>query len=203
MEYSPGDAVPYLDRVPAGVIEMVRSRRRDGGIVGRSRLGVLRGVERRPARFPRARVRARSRLSARKRFVSPAAAPTARSPLTELRAAEVDHGALRGGRARDRSRADRRHRAERRQSALRADRRELRDHQSRRHPARRPLGARKKRRVRGSDVDGIARSAERAGHEGLAGGARRARRGDRAPAGAAQRAQGRCAAARWTMPRER
>ena len=25
MEYSPGDAVPYLDRVPAGVIEMVRS----------------------------------------------------------------------------------------------------------------------------------------------------------------------------------
>jgi hypothetical protein len=25
MEYSPGDAVPYLDRVPAGVIEMVRN----------------------------------------------------------------------------------------------------------------------------------------------------------------------------------
>ena len=25
MEYSPGDAVPYLDRIPAGVIEMVRS----------------------------------------------------------------------------------------------------------------------------------------------------------------------------------
>jgi Xaa-Pro aminopeptidase len=25
MEYSPGDAVPYLDRVPAGVLEMVRS----------------------------------------------------------------------------------------------------------------------------------------------------------------------------------
>src|SRR4029079_15626014 len=25
MEYSPGDAVPYLDRVPAGVIEMVRT----------------------------------------------------------------------------------------------------------------------------------------------------------------------------------
>ncbi len=25
MEYSPGDAVPYLDRVPAGVIEMVRA----------------------------------------------------------------------------------------------------------------------------------------------------------------------------------
>ena len=25
MEYSPGDAIPYLDRVPAGVIEMVRS----------------------------------------------------------------------------------------------------------------------------------------------------------------------------------
>lgn len=25
MEYSPGDAVPYLDRVPAGVIEMIRS----------------------------------------------------------------------------------------------------------------------------------------------------------------------------------
>ncbi|HEY7232753.1 MAG TPA: Xaa-Pro peptidase family protein [Gemmatimonadaceae bacterium] len=25
MEYSPGDAVPYLDRVPAGVVEMVRS----------------------------------------------------------------------------------------------------------------------------------------------------------------------------------
>src|SRR6476619_5988266 len=24
MEYSPGDAVPYLDRVPAGVLEMVR-----------------------------------------------------------------------------------------------------------------------------------------------------------------------------------
>jgi len=26
MEYSPGDAVPYLDRVPAGVLEMVRAR---------------------------------------------------------------------------------------------------------------------------------------------------------------------------------
>ena len=26
MEYSAGDAVPYLDRVPAGVIEMVRAR---------------------------------------------------------------------------------------------------------------------------------------------------------------------------------
>jgi Xaa-Pro dipeptidase len=25
MEYSPGDAVPYLDRVPAGVLEMVRA----------------------------------------------------------------------------------------------------------------------------------------------------------------------------------
>ena len=25
MEYSPGDAVPYLDRVPAGVLELVRS----------------------------------------------------------------------------------------------------------------------------------------------------------------------------------
>src|SRR3954465_7830210 len=25
MEYSPGDAVPYLDRIPAGVIEMVRA----------------------------------------------------------------------------------------------------------------------------------------------------------------------------------
>src|SRR5450759_5123283 len=25
MEYSPGDAVPYLDRVPAGVLEMVRN----------------------------------------------------------------------------------------------------------------------------------------------------------------------------------
>ena len=25
MEYSPGDAIPYLDRVPAGVIEMVRA----------------------------------------------------------------------------------------------------------------------------------------------------------------------------------
>ena len=25
MEYSAGDAVPYLDRVPAGVIEMVRA----------------------------------------------------------------------------------------------------------------------------------------------------------------------------------
>src|SRR5690348_1384611 len=25
MEYSPGDAVPYLDRIPAGVLEMVRS----------------------------------------------------------------------------------------------------------------------------------------------------------------------------------
>ncbi|MBA3657469.1 MAG: aminopeptidase P family protein, partial [Gemmatimonadaceae bacterium] len=25
MEYSPGDAIPYLDRIPAGVIEMVRS----------------------------------------------------------------------------------------------------------------------------------------------------------------------------------
>src|SRR3989475_8378325 len=25
MEYSPGDAVPYLDRVPAGVLEMVKS----------------------------------------------------------------------------------------------------------------------------------------------------------------------------------
>src|SRR5436853_4123277 len=25
MEYSPGDAVPYLDRVPAGVIEMLRA----------------------------------------------------------------------------------------------------------------------------------------------------------------------------------
>src|SRR5262249_43903434 len=25
MEYSPGDAVPYVDRVPAGVIEMVRA----------------------------------------------------------------------------------------------------------------------------------------------------------------------------------
>jgi Xaa-Pro dipeptidase len=27
MEYSPGDAVPYLDRIPAGVIEMVRATR--------------------------------------------------------------------------------------------------------------------------------------------------------------------------------
>src|SRR6202040_2439357 len=25
MEYSPGDAVPYLDRIPAGVLEMVRN----------------------------------------------------------------------------------------------------------------------------------------------------------------------------------
>jgi hypothetical protein len=25
MEYSPGDAVPYADRVPAGVLEMVRN----------------------------------------------------------------------------------------------------------------------------------------------------------------------------------
>src|SRR5205823_1494073 len=25
MEYSPGDAVPYLDRIPAGVLEMVRA----------------------------------------------------------------------------------------------------------------------------------------------------------------------------------
>ena len=25
MEYSPGDAIPYLDRVPAGVLEMVRA----------------------------------------------------------------------------------------------------------------------------------------------------------------------------------
>src|SRR6266571_7465591 len=33
MEYSPGDAVPYLDRVPAGVIEMVRNA---GATVGES-----------------------------------------------------------------------------------------------------------------------------------------------------------------------
>ena len=26
MEYSPGDAVPYVDRVPAGVVELVRAR---------------------------------------------------------------------------------------------------------------------------------------------------------------------------------
>jgi Xaa-Pro aminopeptidase len=33
MEYSPGDAVPYLDRIPAGVIEMVRAA---GGVVSSS-----------------------------------------------------------------------------------------------------------------------------------------------------------------------
>ena len=44
MEYSPGDAVPYVDRVPAGVIEMVR-RRRGRGVVGGAGQPVLRGLE--------------------------------------------------------------------------------------------------------------------------------------------------------------
>src|SRR3954465_3059674 len=39
MEYSPGDAVPYLDRIPAGVIEMVRAAGAtvvsSGGLVSR------------------------------------------------------------------------------------------------------------------------------------------------------------------------
>src|SRR5688500_4852037 len=37
MEYSPGDAVPYLDRVPAGVLDLVRATRSEARRVGMAR----------------------------------------------------------------------------------------------------------------------------------------------------------------------
>jgi hypothetical protein len=45
MEYSPGDAVPYLDRVPAGVLEMVRAAGAEVRDVGGARDAVLRDVD--------------------------------------------------------------------------------------------------------------------------------------------------------------
>ena len=45
MEYSPGNAIPYISRVDAGTVEAVRQLGRRGGVVGRSGAAVRGGVD--------------------------------------------------------------------------------------------------------------------------------------------------------------
>ena len=50
MEYSPGNAIPYISRVDAGTVEAVRAARRRGGVVGRSGAALRSALDRRGAR---------------------------------------------------------------------------------------------------------------------------------------------------------
>ena len=58
MEYSPGNAIPYISRVDAGTVEAVRDARRRGGLVGRSGAAVRSGVDPRGAGHSPRRIRA-------------------------------------------------------------------------------------------------------------------------------------------------
>ena len=59
MEYSPGNAIPYISRVDAGTVEAVRQRGRRRRLVGRSDPAVRGGLVRRGARRRTARRRER------------------------------------------------------------------------------------------------------------------------------------------------
>ena len=84
MEYSAGDAVPYLDRVPAGVMRDGARRRRGGDrLVGRAGDAVLRGVERRAPRVAPPIGRDDRRRSRATRSRSPASERAVTKPATE------------------------------------------------------------------------------------------------------------------------
>jgi hypothetical protein len=88
MEYSRGEAVPYLDRIPAGVIDMVRDGC-DGRVVGRARDAILSGLERRSHRDARRAAEAIAGI-AREALGSPANALAGSEPLAEARGQVLD-----------------------------------------------------------------------------------------------------------------
>ena len=201
MEYSAGDAVPYLDRVPAGVMEMVRAARRDGRVLGRAGDAFLRDMERR--RTSRRTTRRRDDRGHRARGAR-LAGERARgeSPLTEH---ELIAWILQRFRPRGplhRSRAERLRRRERGEPALRAVGRRAARHPRGRHPAHRSLGARGRDGLPTPTRRGWRRSARRRGGDGdLERRARRARRGDRSRACARGGRRRRCAAPTSTTRR--
>ena len=206
MEYSPGDAVPYLDRVPAGVLEMVRAAGAtavvsSGELVTRFYAVVDR---RRSSRRTSARPR-RSPPIARDAFALAGERARTREPVDGARADAVDSRAIRRardsppitGRACAPARTRRTRTTSRRPSAPRPIRR-------RRGAADRPLGdgaaAACTPTRRGWRSLGAPTGARAGGVDGRA---RRARRGDRARAERRGRRTRRCAAPTWTTRRAR
>ena len=122
MEYSPNCAIPYVARVDAGTVELIRAVGRRRGVVRRSRPAVRSRLGRRrhrdaPARRPRSCTASRT---GRSRPIARAAAR--RRADDRVRHSAADGGLVRGRRARQRLGADRVGAGERRQPALPADR---------------------------------------------------------------------------------
>jgi Xaa-Pro dipeptidase len=153
MEYSPGDAVPYLDRVPAGVLEMVRQA--GGKVVSSGEL-----VTRFYAAWTAAHVDSHRRSAAaiaqvaRDAFTVAGKRARGGAPMAEH---ELDPRSLRRALALLRPRSDCRGRSWRREPALRDFVRYPTRHPARRHPSDRPVGqgTDARWRLRRPDLDGL------------------------------------------------
>ena len=91
MEYSPGCAIPYISRVDAGTVELVRAARRRGRVVGRSGPAVLRRSGTRPRSRrtggrPRSSTASRIARSRRSRAGCASGTPTTEYDIQQLMA---------------------------------------------------------------------------------------------------------------------
>src|SRR5215510_11565569 len=142
MEYSAGDAVPYLDRIPAGVLEMVRAAGAD--VVSSGEL-----VSRFYATWNAAHIESHERAAEEIAALAKQAAD--RGARTD----GVDPGTVSKGEPVDGPRPECLGRRECGEPALRAVGGRAAPDSRRRHSAHRPLGARRRHAaIRRSDLDG-------------------------------------------------